>query len=176
MHPKKKRCHQTFFFCFQFVFGSIFAFLQFGCECYFVCKSFVLSGAHNWYRQCFRRYLVKPKKKKKKVVFEAVWLKWGGWYLKNLIFRRIKPCQMRKMSFSENHFLWKQHVEKKFSCRSFKYTFVRSFCHWSELIWTIITKSGAKWKSAILTSNKLDYQPTWIRQWINHRWITVNHR
>ena len=106
---KRKKKRDLVWFGFDLVF--IWFFYKFACECYFVCTTRPL---------CYQVLIIGTDNvsddilwSQKKVVFEVVWLKWGGWYLKNLIFRRIKPCQMRKMSFSENHFLWKQSCRKK---------------------------------------------------------------
>ena len=70
---KNASLQKLFFFAFALVLVLICFFYKFLVVLFRLHSTFfVLSGVHNWYRQCFKQYLVKPKNKKKKVVLEAV--------------------------------------------------------------------------------------------------------
>ena len=155
LSAKKNAVFESFFFCYL-GFGFNLFFLQIRCEGYFVCTSRFLSGVHNWYRQCFKRYPVKPKKIKKKWFLKPFdWSEvadiWKTWYSGASNPAKCENLVSQMAAFSESSHEWKSLS----SHQNIKNMFVGSFSHRSELNWTVIKESGVQWKTGVQKISEL---------------------
>ena len=94
---------KAFFFAFNLVLILICFFYKFLVVLFRLHSTFfVLSGVHNWYRQCFKQYLVKPKKEKKKSGFGSRLTE-----VRQLIFEKLDIQAHKTLPNEKNEFLRK---------------------------------------------------------------------